>query len=277
MSGDPGMLPLRRLGRTGLLVTALGLGAMDTPTSPEGAETVACALDLGINFIDTAREYTGSEFLVGQAVRARGGKQFHIGTKTFSHTIDGSQRDVDRSLSMLGVERIDLYQLHDISSMEAWQQVQGDDGALAGLQIAQYRGLIDHIGVSSHHLDVLRALITSGAFAAVMLEYSAFFPETASLIELAQEHDVGVIAMRPLGGSGRTSAMRGRIAEGYDGPLTPANLLRYVLSNPGVATAIPGARYPSRIRENVATLQAFEPMSAADRQALEDEARRFYY
>lgn len=277
MSDASAVLPRRRLGRTELAVTAVGLGAMDTPTSPEGAETVACALDLGINFIDTAREYTGSEFLVGQAVRERGGKQFHVATKTFSHTADGSQRDVDRSLSMLGVERIDLYQLHDISTMQAWQEVQGEDGALAGLQIAQYRGLIDHIGVSSHDLDVLRELIVSGAFSAVMLEYSAFFPETAPLIDLAQQHDVGVIVMRPLGGSGRTSAMRGRAGEGYAGPLTAANLLRYVLSNPGVATAIPGARYPSRIRENVATLQSFEPMGAADRAALEAEARRFYY
>ena len=64
------------------------------------------------------------------------------------------------------------------------------------------------------------------------------------LIELAAERDVGVIVMRPLGGSGRTSVMRGRMADGDEGPLTPANLLRYVLSNPGVSVAIPGARYP---------------------------------
>ena len=269
-------LKKRRLGRTGLIVTELGLGAMDTPQSPEGADTITSALDHGINFVDTAREYVGSEYLIAQAVRARGAEGFHVATKTFNHTADGSQRDVDKSLSFLGVDRIDLYQLHDISTMDAWDEVTQEDGALDGLKIAQYRELIDHIGISSHSVEVLRVAITSGEFDAVMLEYSAFFTETEPLIELATEHDVGVIVMRPLGGSGRTSVMRGRIAEGYTGPLTPANLLRYVLSNPGVSVAIPGARYPSRISENVATASAYEPVGAAERQAIEEEAARLY-
>ncbi|HJM88111.1 MAG TPA: aldo/keto reductase [Dehalococcoidia bacterium] len=273
----------RRLGRSELMVTELGLGAMDTPQSAEGDATLAAAIDGGINFIDTAREYEGSEYLIGRAVRAieadasrNSVRNFMIASKTFSHTLDGSQRDVDKSLSMLGVDRIDLYQLHDISTPEAWHEVQQEDGALAGLQIAKYRGLIDHIGVSSHSIEVLRAVITSGEFAAVMLEYSAFAPETAPLIELAVEHDVGVIVMRPLGGSGRTSAMRGRIDDGYDGPLTPANLLRYVLSNRGVSVAIPGARYPSRIEQNVATASSYAPMDAAEMRAIEAEAAQLY-
>ncbi|MEE8337010.1 MAG: aldo/keto reductase [Dehalococcoidia bacterium] len=258
------------------MLTELGLGAMDTPQSAQGAATLAAAIDLGINFVDTARDYEGSEFLIGQQVRAGGAAGLHVGSKTFSHSLDGSQRDVDRSLSMLGVERVSLYQLHDISTAEAWERVMQEDGALAGLKVAQYRGLIDHIGVSSHSNDVLHAAITSGEFSSVMLEYSAFFPQTASLIALAAEHDVGVIVMRPLGGSGRTSVMRGRIAEGDGGPLTPSNLLRYVLSNPDVTVAIPGARYPSRVRENVETASTYEPMDAAERATLEAEAARLY-
>ena len=160
-------LARRRLGRTELMVTELGLGAMDTPQSPEGDATLRAAIYLGINFVDTAREYAGSEFLIGQLVRDAGAAGLHIGTKTFSHTIDGSQRDVDRSLSMLGVERIDLYQLHDISTPEAWAQVMGENGALEGLQIARYRGLIDHIGISSHSLEILELAIASGEFGAV--------------------------------------------------------------------------------------------------------------
>lgn len=269
-------LRTRRLGRTGLMVTEVGLGAMDTPHSPEAAATVEAALDAGITFIDTAREYEGSEFLLGQVIRERGGTDAILASKTFRHTADGAQRDVDRSLSVLGVERIALYQLHDISTPEAWAEVMAPDGALEGLQIAQYRGLIGHIGVSTHHTGLAREIIQSGAFDTVMLEYSAFFPETAPLIDLAASLDVGVIVMRPVGGSGRTSIMRGRIAEGYDGLLTPANLLRYVLNHPGVSVAIPGARYPSRVRENVATALAAEPMDEGTRRAMEAEAARFY-
>ena len=183
---------------------------------------------------------------------------------------------MDRSLSVLGVEVIDLYQLHDISTPEAWREAGGEDGALEGLRIAQYRGLVRHIGVSTHNLEVARDLILSDAFDTIMLEYSAFYPDSAPLIELAAEHDVGVIVMRPLGGSGRTSVIRTRLEEDTAGNLTPENLLRYVFSNTGVSVAIPGARYPSRIRANVALASAYEPMDAAEQRELEREAAALY-
>ena len=271
-------LPRRRLGRTGLEVTALGLGAMDTPHSEESHATIEAALDAGINFIDTARDYEGSEFLLGEVVRARGGLPagVYLESKTFSHTAAGAQRDIDRGLSFLGVDQIAVYQLHDISTQEAWDEVRGEDGALEGLKVAQYRGLIGHLGVSCHNTALLADLITSGEFDVVMLEYSAFFTETAPMIDLAVEHDVGVVVMRPLGGSGRTSVMRGKIEEGAAGILTPANLLRYVFSNPGVSVAIPGARHPSRIHANVATVTTSPPMTEGERRALEDAAARLY-
>lgn len=269
-------LPYRRLGRTGLSVTEVGLGAMDTPHSPQAAETVESALDLGINFIDTAREYAGSEFLLGQVVRARRVATLHIASKTFSQTIDGSQRDVDRSLSTLGVDQISVYQLHDISTSEAWDRVHQNDGALAGLQIAKERGLIGHIGVSTHSLEVLERIVETDFFETVMVEYSAFDPRAARLIQRAHAGDIGVIVMRPLGGSGRTSEMRGRIAAGSEGILTPANLLRYVLSNPAVSTVIPGARFPSRVIENVATASTFIPLTEDERHDLEVAAAALY-
>ncbi len=268
----------RRLGRTGLMVTELGLGAMDTPHSEESHATIEAALDGGINFIDTARDYEGSEFLLGEVIRARGGlpEGVYLESKTFSHTASGAQRDIDRGLSFLGVDQIPVYQLHDISTQEAWDEVRGEDGALEGLKVAQYRGLIGHIGVSCHNTALLADLITSGEFDVVMLEYSAFFTETAPMIDLAAEHDVGVVVMRPLGGSGRTSVMRGRLDEGIAGILTPENLLRYVLTNPGVSVAIPGARYPARIHANIATATSGVPMDEGERRTLEEVAARLY-
>lgn len=265
----------RRLGRTGLEVCAIGLGAMDTPHSPEAAATVHAAIDGGVNFVDTARDYEGSEYLLAQVIRERGRQDFLIGTKTFSRSASGAQRDVDRSLSMLGVETIDLYQLHDVSTPEAWSQVMAEEGALEGLRIAQARGLVRFIGVSTHRLDVLRLILDSRAFDTVMVEYSAFAPESAELIARAHAEDVGVIVMRPLGGSGRTSVMRGRIARGEAGPLTPSALLRYVLSHPGVSVAIPGARHPSRVHDNLETLATFSTMPESEREALEGVARVF--
>jgi len=269
-------LKKRRLGRTGLSVSELGLGAMDTPHSPEAVATIATALDLGIDFIDTARDYEGSEHLLGKVIRERGPEGFHIGSKTFKHSISGAQWEIDRSISVLGVESISLYQLHDISTRAAWDEVMRVDGALAGLEAARYRGLIDHIGITSHDLDIVHDAIVSHEFDTVMLEYSAFYPESARLIELAAKHDVGVIVMRPLGGSGRTSTMRGNLERGEAGILTPANLLRYVLSNPHISVAIPGASYPSRVVENVATASTSEPMTEPERRELERAAAALY-
>lgn len=267
----------RPLGASGLFVPELGLGAMDTPESPERVATLTAALDLGVAFIDTARDYAGSEHLIGEVLRARGHHEDAIlASKTFSRTADGAQWDVDRSLRVMSVDAIDLYQLHDVRTPADWEAVMAEGGALEGLKVAQYRGLVRHIGVSTHTLDIAREAILSGEFASVMLEYSAFYPESAPLIELAAERGVGVIVMRPVGGSGRTSVMRRRIDEGTAGILTPANLLRYVLSNPGVSVAIPGARYPDRVRENVATATTCTPMDDAEKRALEAAASALY-
>jgi aryl-alcohol dehydrogenase-like predicted oxidoreductase len=70
--------------------------------------------------------------------------------------------------------------------------------------------------------------------------------------------------------------MRTAIAEGYEGPLTPAELLRYVLSNPNVSVAIPGARHPDRVEANVETASTYAPMTAAERAAIEAEAAALY-
>jgi predicted aldo/keto reductase-like oxidoreductase len=249
---------------------------MDTPHSAEAFETVVTAIQSGITFIDTAREYEGSEHLLGRVIREHGVQGVHIASKTFRRTASGAQYDIDRSLSVLGLPKLTLYQLHDISTPQAWSEATAEGGALEGLQTARYRGLIEFIGVSCHDLDVARLCIESGEFDTIMLEYSAFSPESAPMLALAAERDLGVIVMRPVGGSGRTTTMRGNIERGVAGVLTPANLLRYVLSNPAASVAIPGARYPDRVLANAATASVFTPMPAAEREDLEAAARALY-
>ena len=175
---------------------------------PRGPRPPRAALDTGVDFIDTARGYEGSEHLLGQVLREKPGADVQFASKTFNRTASGAQYEIDRSLAVLGVQRIALYQLHDIRTTEDWDLVMREDGAYAGLQTARYRGLIGHIGMSSDNLEVVERAIRSELFDTVMLEYSAFSPQSAPLIELATEHDIGVIVMRPVGGSGRTSTMR---------------------------------------------------------------------
>ena len=266
----------RRLGKTDLMVTELGMGAMDTPQVEEGEEALHLALDLGINFIDTARIYEGSECLIGQVIRARGGKDFHLATKTINRTADGSQYDVDRSLRLLNVDKIDLYQVDDVLPKD-WAEVMREGGALEGLKVAKLRGLIDHIGISSHSLEVVEKAITCGEFETVMLEYSAFYRDTVELIKLAKEKEVGVIVMRPLGGSGRMSSLRTRMEDpAYRVKLSPAILLEYTLSNVDISVAIAGVRYPSRIRENVEIASGYEPLGESKKKDIEREAKELF-
>ncbi len=274
----------RRLGRTNLMVTELGLGTLDTGMVEEGKETIGLALEMGINFIDTARIYEGSEYFIGQVIKKRGeiedtrsiGKDFYIASKTFKRASDGAQYDVFRSLEFLAVDKIDLYQLHDVS-LDGWEEVMGNDGSLAGLKEAQELGMIDHIGMSSHNLAVLEKAITCGEFETVMLDYSAFNLEAEELIALAKKNDVGVIVMRPLGGSGRISSLKTQMRESeHELFLSPAMLLRYVLSNPDISVAIPGVRYPSRIRENVETALTYQPLDEAQKRECEAEAATLF-
>tara|TARA_B100001123_G_C15201723_1_gene983637 strand:+ start:185 stop:1039 length:855 start_codon:yes stop_codon:yes gene_type:complete len=269
-------LTKRRLGKTELQVTELGLGAMDTPQTENGFETISKAIDLGINFIDTARIYQNSEYLIGQVLKEKSNTNIHINSKTIFRDADGCQYDIDKSLKFIGVNKLSSYQIHDLK-IKDWDQVMGSNGALEGLKIARIRGLIDFIGVSSHELPVIEKVIQCGEFDTVMIEYSAFYPISKDLLELAKQNNVGVIIMRPLGGSGRTSSIRNQMRNpNFKLSITPQQLLKYVFSNPNVSTAIVGARFPSRIIENVITASNYDILNDSEIKTSEKDAELLF-
>jgi len=266
----------RRLGRTNLQVTELGFGAMDTPQVPEGKDTLLSAINLGVNFIDTARIYDGSEFLIGQILSSINRDDLIIASKTINRTCDGAQHDVDRSLSLMNLDSIDLYQLDDVA-MEDWDFIIQENGALEGLKIAKYRGLINHIGISSHDLSLLNVAIESKLFDTVMIEYSAFYSETYNLTKKANQNDIGVIAMRPLGGSGRMTTLRTVMERNpaFDS-ISPSNLLEFVLSNPNIAVSIVGSRYPDRVKSNVKTVLDYKHLNEYEKEACKQAASKLF-
>ena len=269
-------LTKRRLGKTELQVTELGLGAMDTPQTENGFETISKAIDLGINFIDTASIYQNSEYLIGQVLKEKSNTNIHINSKTIFKDADGCQYDIDKSLKFIGVNKLSSYQIHDLK-IKDWDQVMGSNGALEGLKIARIRGLIDFIGVSSHELPVIEKVIQCGEFDTVMIEYSAFYHISKDLLELAKQNNVGVIIMRPLGGSGRTSSIRNQMRNpNFKLSITPQQLLKYVFSNPNVSTAIVGARFPSRIIENVITASNYDILNDSEIKTSEKDAELLF-
>ena len=266
----------RRLGRTNLQVTELGFGAMDTPQVPEGKDALLSAINLGVNFIDTARIYDGSEFLIGQILPSFNRDDLIIASKTINRTRDGAQHDVDRSLSLMNLNRIDLYQLDDVA-MQDWDLILQENGALEGLKIAKYRGLINHIGISSHDLSLIDIAIESKLFDTVMIEYSAFYSETYNLTKKAYQNDIGVIAMRPLGGSGRMTSLRTVMERNslLDN-ITPSNLLEFVLSNSNIAVSIVGTRYPDRVKSNVETALHYKHLNNSEKEKCKQAAGKLF-
>ena len=265
----------RKLGNTDLLVTELGFGAMDTPFSPDANTTLHCALDRGINFIDTARIYQNSEYLLGQVIRERGKKDFYIASKTINRSASGAQYDVDKSLSLLGIDCIDIYQLDDLS-INDWSISTGKDGALEGLRIAQARGLIRYIGFTSHDFSLLSKAIRSNLFDTVMIEFSVFFTETLSLINEAFDRGLGVIAMRPLGGSGRTTSIEtlGKSTRPFS--LSITDLLTYTLTNKNIAVAIVGSSHTQRVLDNVETAISYVDLNEKQMEEYKKKAERLY-
>jgi uncharacterized protein len=191
-----------RLGRTGAMVSALGFGGIPIQRldTAQAVQVVTRCLDLGVTFLDTAHGYTTSEERVGQAIRGRREGLF-LATK--SHALEGPafRQEMAQSFDRLGVQHIDLLQFHNISSAEELDKVLAPGGPLEVAREAQAAGRVGHLGVTSHSLRMALALVPSGHFETLMFPFCFATPEPAEeLIPLCRQHDVGFIAMKPMGG-----------------------------------------------------------------------------
>jgi predicted aldo/keto reductase-like oxidoreductase len=190
------------LGNTGIEAVRFGFGGIPIQRVDErqAVEVVLYALEKGMDFIDTSRMYTTSETRIGKALEETDKKPV-LATKSFKRTADGIRKDIEISLKELRRDFIDLYQCHAISNEEEYRQVKAPDGALAGLQKARDEGIIGHIGVTSHSLDLLEKVVDDGLFETIMVCYSFLEPAAGEkVIPKAREKGIGIIAMKPLSG-----------------------------------------------------------------------------
>jgi aryl-alcohol dehydrogenase-like predicted oxidoreductase len=267
----------RRLGKTEMVVSALGFGGSEIGYGRASVRTVArllgSALDAGLNVIDTAECYDESETLVGRAVSARR-REFYLFTKC-GHAAGWGRPDwratallasVERSLRRLGTDHVDLIQLHSCS-LDVLRR--GD--AIEALERARERGLARHIGYSGDGAAA-RYAIESGRFDTLQTSVSIADQEALELtLPAARERGMGVIAKRPLANVAWRYARKP--SEPYyqdywtrlraldypflrDDGAAVATALRFTLSVPGVHTAIVGTTKPARWEENAASLAA---------------------
>jgi len=194
----------RRLGRTNLNVSIVGFGGIPIigASVKDAVKMIRRAFDLGINYFDTARAYGDSEEKFGMALRDVRDRCI-IATKTHQRTKEEAARiGLKQSLRNLGTDRIDLVQLHGIDDEKTLEKAISQEGSLAALKVARSQGKIDFIGISGHSPYVLAKAIRTGEFDTVLVPLNLLFREASEeLIPLAKELDVGVIIMKPFGGT----------------------------------------------------------------------------
>ena len=262
----------RVLGSTGLNVSVIGYGAIKLPEIAQAQATGALnrALDLGVNFIDTARGYKDSETKIGVALKGRR-KEYYIATKTPSRDYAGAMADIEKSLNELQCDSVDLLQLHSVSDEDAYAQVTAPGGALEALHNAKDSGKVAHIGITIHRsVSVMRQAILSGEFETLMVVFNPMDEEGVEkeILPMAREAGMGVIAMKALSGGKLATPMSDgqRTASDFDPIVRGA--LWYVASNNNVSTVIPGMRSVGEIEQNVKVGDYAEPMSDGARNEL---------
>ena len=191
-----------RLGKNNLKVTRLGFGGIPIQrvSEEDAIAVVKSVVDSGITFIDTAHGYTTSEERIGKAIAGQRDKVI-LATKSPSRTGDGVRGDLKLSLEHLQTDYIDLYQLHGVSDSEKLKAVLAPGGPLAVAEKAKSDGVVKHIGVSTHSMDIAKELVKMDFVETLMFPFNFMAHEAADeLLDLARENDVGFIAMKPLAG-----------------------------------------------------------------------------
>jgi predicted aldo/keto reductase-like oxidoreductase len=243
----------RVLDRTGWKISVVGFGAIKLPnlSQKECDFLLNRAIDLGINFVDTADCYGDSEEKIGRALNRRR-KEFYLSTKVDERDGSGVMKKLERCLQRLKTDWIDLVLFHDVRSPD-YEKIFEKSG-LEALEKAREQGKVSQIGISIHQsVSMMKKAIDSRIFTALMVAYSAIDEDrlTADLIPFAYKKGIAVIAMKPLAGGKLAESLRGWNRKYFRGE-SPAQIsLRYILTNPHITCAIPGMTNLEELEENV--------------------------
>lgn len=266
----------RKFGNTGVMISALGFGAMRFPEyekdgqwyikEEESIQMVHRAFDLGVNYIDTAYGYCHekSEIVVGKAIKGYRDK-VHVSTKLPLWKVTGTadyRRLLEEQLRKLDTDHIDFYHFHGIGK-DRWENVILKYNLLDEAVKAKQEGLIKHISFSFHDKpEFLKVLIDSGAFESVLCQYNLLDRSNEEAIAYANEKGLGVVVMGPVGG-GRLAAPSELFnnALGQKANSTPEVAMRFVLGNQNVSCALSGMSAMKMVEENTVVASNEEPLS----------------
>jgi aryl-alcohol dehydrogenase-like predicted oxidoreductase len=283
------MIPVAPFGASGhdstrVIFGAAALGGM----SQERAEsTLARVAAWGINHIDTAANYGDSEVRLAPWVSTNRASVF-LATKAHARSGDGARASLERSLERMGVDSVDLVQLHNLVEPDEWDRVFAPGGAVEALAAARDEGLTGHIGVTGHGLRIARAHIRSLErfdFASVLLPINfmlmqepAYRADVDELLALCADRDVAVQTIKAIA-RGRWNTDEARRFSWYE-PLTDPGAIgravRYVLANEQLFL---NTTSDARLLDHIVAAAQVDPSDtgivAPDESALRDDIAEF--
>jgi uncharacterized protein len=264
-------MPTRPLGKTGFDVSIFSLGGLSTLSQAgrkdDALEIINRALDLGVNYIDTASRYGNgiSEEYIGEVMKYRR-KEVFLATKSHDLTYDGTMRLVEQSLNRLQTDYIDLYQHHFVNRSDQVVQLRRPGSARTAFEELKEQGVIGHLGITGHSSRVLAEALEDYPYECALITLNVTRSEMDDpnylnrFFDIAARNETGVIAMKVMG--------RGAIVgQGF----TAQELLTYSLSYP-VSTAIVGISILDHLEENVESARNFRQMSSQEMESMRRRA-----
>ncbi len=215
-------IAVQPFGRTGHMSTRtiFGAASLSTVTQEEADRTLDVLLQYGINHIDVAASYGDAELRIAPWLK-RYRSQFYLATKTDARSAKEAKEDLHRSLERMGVEYVDLWQLHNLVDPIEWDTALSPGGAIEAAIEAKAQGLIRAIGVTGHGLQIAathRRSLKRFDFDTVLLPYnyitmqSPYYAENFNaLLATCQQRNVAVqtiksVAYKPWMGQQHTRA-----------------------------------------------------------------------
>lgn len=188
---------LMRLGKTNLIVNKNGFGGLPIQRRnvEDSIRILRKAYNNGINFYDTGRYYADSEEKIGLAL-SDVRENIYIASKTMAQTAEEFWNDLETSLKNLQTDYIDLYQFHNPPFCP-----KADDDIYQAMVEAKDKGIVNHIGISSHKYTIANEAIESGLFETLQFPFSYLTDDKElELVRKCEIKDIGFIAMKGMAG-----------------------------------------------------------------------------
>ena len=259
-------IPRRRLGKTGVDVTILGVGGEGVLRTygyeTEAYDLINRAIDLGINYFESARAYSGSESYYGRSLKERR-RQIFLASKSHARNKKGALLHLQETLTNMKTDHLDLWQVHDVRTKEEMEKIFGPQGALEAFIEAKEKGLVRFIGVTGHHDPLItKQCLQQFDFDTVLIPINSAEPAYRSylteVLPLAKKKGMGIIGMKVY--------FRG-LADRLPWFESMEPFFRFALSQP-ITTAVIGCDDVEQLEENVKSATAFSPMTEKEAQDL---------